>query len=357
MSSRLRPVLAAFAIWAVWCHTFAQAQAPDSAFMPQQRAVRRQSDPAVQPEMDDGWPLYISRAPVGRSTAMATANLNFADDPIDGTTYAPQDGDGGWAPGYAGGPSFQGPYDDNGWADCACSQNGGYNGCGGGCCGGCNRGPIYARAEYLAWWVKGDNTPALVTTSVPGTAIGVAGQLGQPGTSVLFGGDGINSTMRSGVRTVLGWWINPSARIEGEFFGLGTATTNYNQSSTGDPILARPFYNLQTAMHDANVIAFPAQAQGSVQVMERSSFLGAGIHATQNLRSTYSDPDRQHRVDFIYGFRYLRLAENLTVNDSMTSIVIPPGTVFTASDGFRTTNNFYGANVGLMSEAPRRDGA
>ena len=51
----------------------------------------------------------------------------------------------------------------------------------------------------------------------------------------------------------------------------------------------------------------------------------------------------------MYGFRYLRLAENLTFNSSLTSTV-SPGTVFTTFDGFKTANNFYGADLGLMRE-------
>ena len=39
----------------------------------------------------------------------------------------------------------------------------------------------WASADYLMWWVQGNQLPALVTTG-PG-----AGVLGQPGTSVLFG--------------------------------------------------------------------------------------------------------------------------------------------------------------------------
>ena len=77
--------------------------------------------------------------------------------------------------------------------------------------------------------------------------------------------------------------------------------------------------------------------------------MGAGVHATQNLCCVSCCPDHQSRWDFLYGFRYLRLAENLTINDSLTSTVAP-GTVLSTFDGFKTTNNFYGADFGLMKE-------
>ncbi len=106
------------------------------------------------------------------------------------------------------------------------------------------------------------------------------------------------------------------------------------------------------APQDAHLIAYPGLATGSISAQERSSFLGAGIRATKNLTYFSPAPNQQHRLDFLYGFRYLRLAENLTVSDSiLTSTTIPPGTTFTANDLFRTTNNFYGADFGLTGEA------
>ena len=124
------------------------------------------------------------------------------------------------------------PRFDNGWCNPVCScrggcqacsynlgeGNGGYGcgpggcsggGCGSGGCGGDNcgcgnfggwgpRGPIYVRGEYLGWWLRGDNVPALVTTSRGGHAAAPGRRLGSIGTTVLFGGGGINNAMRSG---------------------------------------------------------------------------------------------------------------------------------------------------------------
>jgi hypothetical protein len=65
--------------------------------------------------------------------------------------------------------------------------------------------------------------------------------------------------------------------------------------------------------------------------------------------------DRHYRVDFLYGYRYLRLRENLSVGDSSTSIdpagPVEVGTKFTANDSFSTSNNFNGADLGLMAES------
>ncbi len=78
------------------------------------------------------------------------------------------------------------------------------------------------------------------------------------------------------------------------------------------------------------------------------------MHATQNLTFTDFGCDRQRRIDFLYGFRYLHLQEGLSINDSITATSntqpIPIGTNIMTADNFRTTNNFYGLNLGMMSE-------
>ena len=240
------------------------------------------------------------------------------------------------------------PNHDDGYFD---DGQGSCNSCG--ACNNCCRGPIYARGEYLLWWLTGDSTPALVTTSPAGTPRAQAGVLGQPNTSVLFGGK-LNSDARSGARVVLGMWLDPNARLEGEWFGLGQNTANFTQTSSGTPILARPFFNLTTGAQDSNVIAFPSQLQGAINVSETSSFMGAGIHATQNMLCGDYCGDRHYRVDFLYGFRYLRLHENLTINDSITAnaaATVPANTGFTTTDAFGTSNNFYGLNLGMTAES------
>ncbi len=261
---------------------------------------------------------------------------------------------------YDDGPNG-GPYDDGGYGDDGYYDGGGAGGCGGGCCNPCGvgrcGGPIYVRGEYLSWWLTGQSLPALVTTSTGGTAQAQAGVLGQSSTSVLFGDGSVNTGSQSGGRVVLGWWIDPSARIEAEYFGLGQQTTNFNQTSDGSTILARPFFNLSTGAPDSHLVAYPGQFSGSVHAGDTTRFLGAGIHATQNLRFSNFDCNRSQRLDFLYGFRYLHLGESLSVNDSLTTIGtaggLPAGSTYSTADKFQTTNNFYGFNMGLSTETRR----
>lgn len=304
----------------------------------------------------DGLPNYGSMAP--RSGARRVANRDNGirrtsgmeaippGVPVEGAPM-PQgqvqgqtlsDGD------YHGGPLYDaGPLGPGG--GCGCPNDG----CGSAACGmGPCRGPIYFRGEYLSWWIKGDNAPALVTTSTDGTAQAQAGVLGQPNTSVLFGDQSLNNMQRSGARFVLGAWLDPTSRIEGEWFGLGSQSTTFDASSTGSPILARPFFNLGTGAQDARVVAFPAQLTGSVHAGESSSFQGAGLQLTENLLCWNYCTNRHSRLDFLYGFRYLRLRDNLQINDSATSATL--ATTLATSDSFSTSNSFYGGTVGLINE-------
>lgn len=279
-----------------------------------------------------------TRMPPATQGAPAPIYDSFDDSPTGPPGY---DGHDGQFDGYDDG-HFNGYFDGAPGCDGPCGAP-----YAGPCCG-----PVYVRAEYIAWAIKGDSLPPLVTTSPSGTARTAAGVLGQTGTTELFGGDTVNNQLRSGGRIALGWWLDPTARIEGEFFALGQQQAQFSESSSGTPILARPFFNAQTGAQDSNVIAYPGQVSGSVRAAAISgSFLGAGLHATQNMRFIDFGCDRQTRIDFLYGLRYLHLQEGVQVISSSTATSgVAAGTNLIVTDNFRTTNNFYGIDLGLSTD-------
>jgi len=61
-------------------------------------------------------------------------------------------------------------------------------------------GAFWAELDYLAWTVKGDRLPPLVTN----------GTLGAPGTAILFGNTTVNDGWRSGGRLQAGYWFDPT---------------------------------------------------------------------------------------------------------------------------------------------------
>lgn len=244
-----------------------------------------------------------------------------------GTPYTPYDND----------------YDYSFGSDCGdCGQ-----------CGPC-RGPLYVRGEYLLWWLTGDTLPPLVTTSTAGTLQPAAGVLGQPATSILFGDQVVNNQGRSGARLTAGWWYSPTARLEGDVFGLGGQKATFDQTSNGDTILARPFFNLATGAQGSQLLAFPNTFAGQISIAETSYFNGAGAHILHSVRYDNTKFGFMRRVDLLYGFRYLGLYDNLTINGTATTInPLLPTTTLATFDGFKTSNSFFGANIGASMESTR----
>jgi hypothetical protein len=245
------------------------------------------------------------------------------------------------------GPGWEEPYGDYG-GDCGGSCG---IGCGDGWCNwaGCQCRQFWGRAEYLQWWVRGSNTPALVTTSPDGTPVGVAGVL--PTATVLFGNERMNTDGRSGGRFTLGYWLDgcDTVGLENTFFFLGNAQQSYTNSSDGSPILARPFFNTQTNQQDAVLVAFPNIIVGQIGVTSSSQVYGNEINLR---RALYVDCCR--RVDVLAGYRFFQLAEDLRVATNTTSVdqegPVPVGTTFNIFDRFHTRSQFNGGQLGVNAQ-------
>ncbi|GIX00172.1 MAG: hypothetical protein KatS3mg111_3504 [Pirellulaceae bacterium] len=217
----------------------------------------------------------------------------------------------------------------------------------------------WAQADYLLWWGKGMEVPPLVTTSPSGTDRAAAGVLGQPGTSILYGGDEILTRDISGWRLRYGWWFDklPGWGIEGEYVGVGTLTESFFAQSSGNPILARPFFNARDGIEDAELIAFPDVVTGSMAVDATTRLDGVAVRLRKQLCGSqgcgYSwlccaPVPTAARWDFTAGWRYwelddgLEMRERLQMQDSNT-----PGS-FDITDRFETRNQFQGAELGVL---------
>jgi hypothetical protein len=211
---------------------------------------------------------------------------------------------------------------------------------------------VWGSAEYLLWDIRSSSAPALVTTSPTGTRQSLAGVLGVPTTSVVFGGSELNQDTRSGLRFTLGFWCDNEQTYgwEGSYFFLGSQGDQFGASSGGSPILARPFYDIVAGHQNAELVAFPGVLAGGVGISTSTRLWGAEVNMRNNLLRGCC-----WRLDGLLGFRFLELDDNLRV---MESLVVPSGTPLAGSsilvnDNFGTRNSFYGGQLGLDFEFRR----
>jgi hypothetical protein len=214
--------------------------------------------------------------------------------------------------------------------------------------------------EYLLWKTSGMRVPALVTSSPLGTPLAETGVPGEPGTSALFGYKSMLNGFRSGVRLHAGFWFDESQTLgfESSFFYLGQARLENTFTSSGDPSIARPFFNVLTGKVSSEAVAFgTVNADGS---------LNAALAGTLTARTTsdlwgmdfnfrrFLYENDTSRIDGLVGFRYQRLRDLVqtnstsTVNDILNSpFILPNGSMLGIMDSFQTTTNFYGGQLGL----------
>jgi hypothetical protein len=212
---------------------------------------------------------------------------------------------------------------------------------------------LWLREEYILWWGKGDALPALATTSPDGTAEDVAGVLGQPDTSTLFGGTGVNKLSRSGIRDTVGYWLDEGhcVGVEGVYWVQGSISESFQGPPPGTQIIARPFVDAVTGDQSALLINFPGVRRGSLSIRETSEAEGAEFLFRRNVFR-----DCARRADLLFGYRYARLADSLQIGESTTALVDDPilgdadGTARTVGEVFNTTNEFNGAEFGASAQ-------
>lgn len=206
--------------------------------------------------------------------------------------------------------------------------------------------------ELLLMFRKGDRLPPLVTSG-PDTDPETAGELGQAGTELLFGGgDQVLRDLQAGGRFTLGTWVDPdccrSLVLRGWFAGEESASFSANQDQF--PVITRPFLNVSDgapAAQDTQIVAFPGRATGSISVRATSDVFGADISARQPLYRRFGGT-----IDVLYGYQYMQLNEDLSIASTSISqddAFAPLGSVLAIDDQFDLENEFHGGQFGFAS--------
>ena len=210
----------------------------------------------------------------------------------------------------------------------------------------------WASAEYLAWWTRSTQLPALAATGpVPASP---TDPVTTP-TPILSGSFG--NTLHGGLRIGGGFWFNDDQRrgVDARMFFLFRNGTSFTADSSQYPVLGRPFFNVNQPLGPLNdLISAPGRATGSIAAHLENSLWGAEVNYRRFLAGgCYA------RLDGLVGFRYLNFKEELSITESgfldPASPLIAAGRApfASATDRFRTENNFYGGQIGLAGEVRR----
>ncbi len=206
------------------------------------------------------------------------------------------------------------------------------------------------RGELLYWWTSPLNTPVLATTAPANVAVGEAGVLGELGTQTLLGTE-LNDDIRFGGRLTGNFWLDPMQNrgIEVSYTFLPGDDTNFAVNSDQLPVITRPFFNAETGLQDAELVAYPGLLEGDLSVSAQSFFSTGDIAYRWNVGR-----DSWRRVDLMIGYRFAYLHDEIHIRERLLSISqnsgIVPGTELVVRDNFDAANYFNGVEIGVAGQ-------
>ncbi len=238
---------------------------------------------------------------------------------------------------------------------------------------------FWFRGDYLMWWTNGTHLPPLVTTGANGAL---------PQATILFGDQTVERDNQSGFHATAGVWLDACQcwDLEFDYFTLGQDSANFSAGSdaNGNPLLARPIYDVSTLQESRELVSSPVTPSptaialsGAITVNAHDYFQSAGVLLSRNLYCCNScggscdccgsgacDCCGQAacggraacssfgcRVDLLGGYRYYNLSDSVAINENLLGITpLPIANVnFLVNDSFRADNEFHGADLGVRT--------
>ena len=202
--------------------------------------------------------------------------------------------------------------------------------------------------DYVFFWYNPrPGFPGLITTgSIADTT---PGAFGQPNTVVLQDAAARQPQRPAGQVTFTYFLVDPEAMsIRASFFLIETRSMRqaFSSDATGFPLIARPFFNVDTGAEDAIVLADPGAFVGSASESIRTRIMGADANLRLHTPSIYYSSSG---ITLFGGMRWFRLEETYESFDTSTDIT---GAVIsrTFSDRFQARNEFWGAQLGVEAQ-------
>ncbi len=205
------------------------------------------------------------------------------------------------------------------------------------------RAHVWLSGEPLVWWMKPAAAPVLaVSATAPA----------QP----VLGGSAFDSGPVAGARAAAGvacaggqYGLEAGAFLLGERQGEAAVRSG----AAGSPALVRPTRDLFTGSPVLAPLSVPGELAGSLAAGSSTHLWGAEANGVARLCGRPG-----LGWDFLGGFRYLDLSEDLAVWQHSTGLgggpgpgtPVPAGASLTVQDMARTRNQFYGPQVGSQVE-------
>ena len=133
--------------------------------------------------------------------------------------------------------------------------------------------------------------------------------------------------------------------IGGRFFFVG-GTEDFDRSSDGDPILARPVFDTDIGTPSSLLVAAPGLSSGSISVEAENTVTGFDVFLRKMLLSGYCN-----RLDFIGGYHNSTINDDVEIENTIINEDVnraPLGTSVRTRDTFEVRNQFNGGFIGLM---------
>ena len=216
------------------------------------------------------------------------------------------------------------------------------------CCQPCG---IQAQFEALLWWMSDNDLPYLVTTNSVIPEREDAGVIGHDTTVNLYGNSGVNGDVRGGGRLTVAWQPFPCSQdaIELQWFSIASESSGFDDGSDGDPVLARPFFDVTTGESSSELVAYPDVLSGSIAVSTANE-----AHSVRIVRRFRPWCHCGPRWDFLIGYRYFRFREGLSIREDLTSTdpggLVEQGTRIEVMDQFTSRNDFHGVQLGIARD-------
>jgi hypothetical protein len=194
-------------------------------------------------------------------------------------------------------------------------------------------------AEALAWWFKETPAPVPLVTD---------GLFGEANTRVFLGGSSLDTGTNPGLRVGGGYAVSSRFSVEGSVFYVPSRSTSASVSSSGQlgsTDLVIPFIDARTGRESGTELSLAPVFSGSAREELTNNLLGAELNGAWALRR-----DGAWRTDLLGGFRYLRLRETYRLTSDSPYIPPFPQDIWITNDELKTTNHFYGAQVGVRAQ-------